>query len=450
MVSAAEVVANDWMDHGDRSHPNLKLIDKLKDKLTYDGHEKDLREMEEYHFLNESGNFDLILRQVTETEKMSKGDRSHPNLILLDELVKKVTYDGWRKDFRMAEKEHLRYGALYFDHAVNKIARKQKLHDGDRSDAELQLLDSLHLTYPGCKKDRNEVFDYYLQGYDGLLDTYRFCLTEKQRMHEGDRSHPRLVALDSLQLSYPGWEEDIKSYEEMHVSFALSGFESSPEESSVQIDMFKSKQETYSTGVEDSSWMHPDQHTIVNTKWTFPGWEEVVQSVHESPSTYPFDDILELFQVRQMLYENDYTQHPLLIQIGSIELSYPGWDKDMDNIKTEVVTYYILSWKERCEKCLQGMLNKQRAYNGYLRSMIRDIPGDEDHTNSKEPRFEGNAEKAGLKECVVCWEAPRTHVFVPCGHMCACKSCSKTMIGSTTKCPACNQTATASIEVFFP
>ena len=97
------------------------------------------------------------------------------------------------------------------------------------------------------------------------------------------------------------------------------------------------------------------------------------------------------------------------------------------------------------------MLNKQRAYNGYLKSMIRDIPGDEDgSTNSKEPRFEGIAENTGNKECVICWVAPRTNVFVPCGHLCACMSCSKTIIGSTTKCPACNQTATASIEVFFP
>ena len=335
MVSAA-VVDNDWMDR-DRSDPNLKLIDKLKRELTYDGHEKDLREMEQYHFLNESGNFDRIHHKVTEAEKMNKGDRSHPNLIRLDELVKKVTYDGWRKDFRRAEKEHLSYGALYFDHAVNKIARKQKLHDGDRSDAELQFLDSLHLTYPGCKKDRAKVFDYYLQGYDGFLDTYRFCLAEKQRMHEGDRSHPRLVALDALRLTYPGWEEDVKSYEERHVSFDLSGFASSPDESSVQIAVFKSKQETHSTGVEDSSWMHPDQLTIVNTDWTFPGWEQEVQRVRESTATNLFDDTLERLQVRQMLHDNDYTGHPLLIKLSSIEFSYPGWDKDIDNIKSEVV-----------------------------------------------------------------------------------------------------------------
>jgi hypothetical protein len=446
MVSAA-VLSNDWMGHGDRSHPNLMLIDKLKDELTYDGHEKDLREMERCHLRNEPSNhFDILLHLVNETEKMSKGDRSHPNLLRLDELAKKLTYDGWRKDLKNAEKEHLRYRGLYFDYAVNKISRKQKIHDGDRSDTEVKFLDSLHLTYPGWKKHWEQVFDIYLRGYG--IDHERFCLTERQRIHDGDRSHPRLVALDSLRLSYPGWEEDVKAYEKRHVSFnSISGFERTPEESSVQIAMFKSKQKKYDVGIEDSSWMHPDQHKIVNTEWTFPGWEKGVQRVRESTSTY-FPE-LEQFQVRQMLHENDYTRHPLLIKLGSIELSYPGWDKDVDNIKRKVVKSCF--WKDNFEQKMQGMLNKQRAYNGYLRSLIRDIPGDENgNTNTKESRFEGSAENTGNKECVICWEAPRTHVFVPCGHMCACKSCSKTMIGSTTKCPACNQTATASIEVFFP
>lgn len=41
-------------------------------------------------------------------------------------------------------------------------------------------------------------------------------LHEKQRVHDGDRSHPRLVALDKLNLSYPGCEEDIQNAEQAH------------------------------------------------------------------------------------------------------------------------------------------------------------------------------------------------------------------------------------------
>mmetsp|Transcript_20062 Transcript_20062/g.40243 ORF Transcript_20062/g.40243 Transcript_20062/m.40243 type:complete len:96 (+) Transcript_20062:1284-1571(+) len=53
-------------------------------------------------------------------------------------------------------------------------------------------------------------------------------------------------------------------------------------------------------------------------------------------------------------------------------------------------------------------------------------------------------------ECIVCWEAPRTHVFVPCGHMCACKSCSSRVMENRKVCPTCNQPSTMAIEVFTP
>ena len=46
-------------------------------------------------------------------------------------------------------------------------------------------------------------------------------------------------------------------------------------------------------------------------------------------------------------------------------------------------------------------------------------------------------EETGVKECVVCWLAPRTHVFVPCGHLCVCKSCSSRLMESRKICPTC-------------
>ena len=70
-----EVAASstDWIDLGDRTHPNLKLVDKLKRELTYDGHENDLREAEQAHF--EGGiNFNNVIHRIRETEKMSIGD----------------------------------------------------------------------------------------------------------------------------------------------------------------------------------------------------------------------------------------------------------------------------------------------------------------------------------------------------------------------------------------
>eukprot|EP00984_Skeletonema_dohrnii_P026584 scaffold15925_cov94-Skeletonema_dohrnii-CCMP3373.AAC.2 len=210
---------------GDRLHPNLKLVDELLRTLTYVGHKKDVTELALDHFNKGGINFDGILHRVREKEKMSRGDTSHPNLVLLDKLIKHATYDGWRDDFQAAEKEHLYRPFLHFDFALKRIKRKQKISVGDRSDKDLKFLDSLSLTYPGWEKDWNIAVDNYKQGHK--LDCYgmTFCLAEKQRMYKGDRSHARLVALDSLQLTYPGWRADAEKYEQRHVGIGKSGFE---------------------------------------------------------------------------------------------------------------------------------------------------------------------------------------------------------------------------------
>jgi len=44
-------------------------------------------------------------------------------------------------------------------------------------------------------------------------------------------------------------------------------------------------------------------------------------------------------------------------------------------------------------------------------------------------------------ECVVCMDAPRQCAFVPCGHMCVCKSCSDVIMKDTGRpeCPICGR-----------
>ena len=65
------------------------------------------------------------------------------------------------------------------------------------------------LTFPGWRRLARETrHDYILYPYsasDGL-ETMKL----KQRMHDGDRSHPSIVALDETKasLSYPGWRSD--------------------------------------------------------------------------------------------------------------------------------------------------------------------------------------------------------------------------------------------------
>ena len=436
--------STDWIDLGDRSHPNLKLVDELKGELTYDGHKNDLQELEQAHFEGHDIYFDRILHRVREKEKMSVGDRSHPNLVRLDELIGNVTYDGWTDDLQAAEKQHLDYPQS-FDFVLKEIERKQKLSVGDRSDEELIFLDSLRLSYPGWEKDWQDALRQYTLGYYQWSDSrIKFSLTEKQRMHNGDRSHPRLVALDSLQLTYPGWEEDATKYERQHTS-SLGGFESLPEDCArKEIEIMKGKQKSYCSGVEDLSWMTPDQRTIVNTRWTFPGWEEAVHKVREM-AYGNFDNTLEHFQVRQMLHEGDNSRHHLLIELQSMHrsLSYPNWEEDFGKTKSGLNQNSSSCWDFIFEMNIQGIRKKQTVYDGYIRSLKK-------KSKPKSMSKQKYVEATGLKECVVCWVAPRTHVFVPCGHMCACKSCSSRLMESRKICPTCNQSSTMAIEVFLP
>ena len=39
----------------------------------------------------------------------------------------------------------------------------------------------------------------------------------------------------------------------------------------------------------------------------------------------------------------------------------------------------------------------------------------------------------GETTCIVCFANPKTHLAVPCGHQCACESCSEQM----QECPYC-------------
>ena len=83
------------------------------------------------------------------------------------------------------------------------------------------------------------------------------------------------------------------------------------------------------------------------------------------------------------------------------------------------------------------MLNKQAIYEGSQEAV-------EDEENAKI-----QAADKHVGSCAICFEAPRTHIFVPCGHCCACKLCSKKVMSNNKKCPICNKTAMMTTELFF-
>jgi baculoviral IAP repeat-containing protein 7/8 len=54
------------------------------------------------------------------------------------------------------------------------------------------------------------------------------------------------------------------------------------------------------------------------------------------------------------------------------------------------------------------------------------------------------AEKAVLKnKCTVCWQDEVTHAFLPCSHLCVCRSCVTTF----DDCPVCRQQISGMVKI---
>ena len=126
-----------------------------------------------------------------------------------------LTYPGWQKDCIEAEKDHLSPIHLSsiisstFERSIEGIKRKQTIFIGDRSHGNLQRLDSLKLTYPNWKDDFKDAMQWFMKGYS--IDDELYSMTETQSMFEGNRTHPRLVALDSLKLTTLGGKKTLQN-----------------------------------------------------------------------------------------------------------------------------------------------------------------------------------------------------------------------------------------------
>lgn len=434
---------NEWIQSGNRAHPDLKLIDqKLQYELTYPGHDRDLRRLENDHLSGNKHHYANTLHKITESQKIYVGDRSHPRLVRLDALDK-LNYDDSEKDYKEAMHQHVIIKQDYrFGDIVTGMGRKQAIFDGDRSHPDLQELDAVNLSYPGWEVDVKEAMTSHVSGYN--MKYSKFRMTERQRMHEGDRSHPRLEALDALKLTYDGWEADVAGVEQRHVSrdfFLAAGVD---DEFRAILKHFKRKEWEFTTAVEITSSMHPVQRKIVESKWSYTGWKKDVEHVRSSYASCLFEMYLEKSEIRQMIHDNEMTKHPALIKLSQMKLSYPEWEADVKHVKTSLWERGYKLNKDDVNEKMQGMNNKQQIYIGFKNSQLKQ--------KGKKNKVHQEEEKKNdvLGQCVVCLEEARTHVFVPCGHICVCKDCCHKVMKKNKKCPMCKQTATMVMEVFLP
>ena len=160
------------------------------------------------------------------TERQALGmnagaDSPIPELAALYEVMPLMTYDGWECDAEIVEDCWVSGGtSASIKERVAQMRRKQCLHEGDRSDALLQVLDGATqgFTYPGWELDHEMAEDDWAEGFVAAASIKERVeqMRRKQCLHEGDRSDALLQVLDGATqgLTYPGWELDHEMVED--------------------------------------------------------------------------------------------------------------------------------------------------------------------------------------------------------------------------------------------
>jgi hypothetical protein len=414
----------EWIEQGDRSHSNLFELDSLS--LSYPGWEDDVKEAEEAHIRGED--IRKRLNRLAEAQRLNRGDRSHWRLVKLDSMD--LSYPGWESDLRRAEEFHVTEGETwiadeFFKNMVSGARNKQQLFQGDRSHPNLQKLDYLQLDYPGWEEDVIMAEQAHQRGGSGF-DQELFVLEERQRVHYGDRSHSRLVELDSFKFSYPEWEEDFKKAEGYHVGQDDVVFQT-------YLEGMQNKQQMLAAG--DRS--HPNLVRLDGLSISYPNHKQDIAAAEEAHlQGYGFEDKCRVIKERQRVFLGDRS-HPRLVKLDLLSCSYPGWEADVERAEQLHLTAEITCFKKaRFNKMMEGIRNKQQLYDGYELEN-----SSEGATSSPKSPAHGT--------CIACMTKPSTHAFVPCGHFCMCDGCSSKSMDIGAHCPMCRESVQLVMKVFF-
>ena len=100
----------------------------------------------------------------------------------LDATTPTLSYGGWQQDAAEVEDGLVRCGPSVASRMLAKMRRKQRLHEGDRSDVVLQVLDDVKqgLTYDGWEVDVGRVERDWTGGWDTEIQEVAEKMRRKQ------------------------------------------------------------------------------------------------------------------------------------------------------------------------------------------------------------------------------------------------------------------------------
>jgi len=379
---------------GDRSHHLLSELDLAE--FTYPQWEEDRITVEDtlLHSVNSFAEYDAerLYRGMQNKQSFFSGIDLHPGISILRSNT--FSYKGFKRDKRDAMNEYRAGYTSAFEKRLSRIQEKQKMQDGNRSNSYVTTLDIGATCTPSPKK--NVTFNEDVQ----------ISENEEQILHDGDRSHLLLSALDFAKFTYPQWEVDRITVED---SLMLSVNSSDAQ----RLYRGMQNKQSFFSGID----LHPGISILRSNTFSYKGFKRDKRDAmneYRAGYTSAFEKRLGRIQEKQNLHDGDHS-NPVLTTLDVGATCTPSPKKNVT------------------------------------------IHADVQIPENEEPRIihTKDVERWVPDDCVICLSAPRTHIFAPCGHLCLCNSCAfktpyrKRKRSKKHACPICRQTADSIVKIYF-
>ena len=446
-----------------RSCPNLMALDAVAATCTYEGHERDVAQAER----RLSGNCSVLQLGVSCTSWYNK-------------LLKKQQASLGRSSSSLSLTSPSEHGT---DDSSNSTTLPMASPNDRSSIPLLHQLDNLPLTYPNSDADKAVAEQYYtdfetqtryLQKLEALLN--------KQRLWEGDRSHPEVQALEEQVWDYPDWHQDHDEYLQRHTG------DCSLVQFGITCDFLLSKMRKKQQLHQDRASIELMANHLDALVLTYDGWEaDKVQAERywvDFSSPDRFWDKLQAMKQKQRLWSGDRS-HLELVALDISRFSYPGWEADKRDCEQRHTGDCTVLQLGSFPAALQRMKKKQAHYERKFQSSatisLLDVASSSIRlrTQQQQQRFvfpslpsatglDSNNPATGTntsddqeeepsqncttedKKCVVCLECEPRFAFVPCGHLCVCSGCANTLEEreGPLQCPMCRETALVLTRIY--
>ncbi|GFH56313.1 hypothetical protein CTEN210_12789 [Chaetoceros tenuissimus] len=419
-------------------------------KFTYDGWEEDLTDLRNEIISPSLGGHSIIFKKdkMKRKQQISDGCCRDKSFLRLQNLNGEFTYEDFEADREFVMKKIANTGCRNCDMIVFEL--KQHLHDGDSSHPllkEYQNYVSFCDDNPEWVEDKKEVQKI-------LFDVKHWGFQRKERARKNmrkidwdrSRTEKAKLLLNSERFNYPGFENDKEQILEEILSSEHKNID-------WYLPMLKIRQ-----GFHDGDESHPILSAFKNNKFTYRGWKEDTSKIkdkllrdHKNLSVHCMmnvEIVAERMLTGSIRKQRIHNKKDLCLLLDDDVFDYEGFEED----KQQLLHWYTQGYEVKDK--MSSILRKQKLHNGKYSHPVIDavnqLNGIDEQTTRNSTEDDGHSSSV----CIICLQHPRSHAFVPCGHMCLCDNCasrspySQDLQRHNISCPICRKSTSAIMKIY--